>query len=63
MNEFFERELISFAERLNEDVYNSYASGKITLPQIQEIYSTMREWTHCTENLLNVLNKDGFKYY
>ena len=51
-----EEEILFIGQRLNEEVFEQYNSGGITLQQLEEAYRNLSKWSLQSEGLLKLLN-------
>ena len=50
-----EEEILSIGQQLNEEVYEMYNSGGITLQQLEEAYRILSMWSTHSEKVLKLL--------
>ncbi len=50
-----EEEILFIGQQLNEEVFEQYTSGEITLQQLDEAYRILSKWSLQSENVLKLL--------
>jgi hypothetical protein len=51
-----EEEILFIGQQLNDDLFEQYNSGEITLQQLEDAYRILSQWSTQSEGLLNLLN-------
>ncbi len=56
ISQVIEEEVLSIGQQLNDELYERYNSGGITLQQLEEAYQILSQWSQQSEGLLKLLN-------
>ncbi len=56
-----ENQILSFGEKLNERIYESFSSGEINSEQLTEVYHELSAFAAKAESLFSLLQKDGIR--